>query len=171
MVIWMLSTYVRLSSGSITELANRPNSTFSTGSNASQSSTRKIASSEKYWCIVSFSLREEARSAPNGFSTITRAPPGPARRGDALGDPPEQERRHLHVEQHLLAGADHVGHGAVGGVVAEVTVHVAQQAEHLDRRRAARVHLVELQRGGRVVAELLEVPALLRHPDHRNVEH
>ena len=63
-----------MSSGSITALANRPNSTFSTGSKASQSSTRKMASSGKYWCIVSFSFRELARSVPNGFSTITRAP-------------------------------------------------------------------------------------------------
>ena len=58
----------------MTELANRTNSTFSTGSKASQSSTRKIASSGKYWCMVSFSCREEARSVPNGFSTMTRAP-------------------------------------------------------------------------------------------------
>ena len=75
MVIWMLSTYVRFSSGSTTALANRPNSTFSTGSNASQSSTRKMASSGKYLCMVSLSCRELARSSPNGFSTITRAPP------------------------------------------------------------------------------------------------
>ena len=65
---------MRLSSGSITELANRANSTFSTGSKASQSSTRKMASSGKYWCIVSLSCRELARSVPNGFSTMTRAP-------------------------------------------------------------------------------------------------
>ena len=70
-----------MSSGSITELANRTNSTFSTGSKASQSSTRKMASSAKYWCMVSLSCRELARSVPNGFSTITRAPrarPAPA---------------------------------------------------------------------------------------------
>jgi hypothetical protein len=35
---------------------------------------------------------------------------------------PEQERRHLHVEQHPLARADHVGHGLVSGVVVEVAV-------------------------------------------------
>ena len=57
----------------MTELANRTNSTFSTGSKASQSSTRKIASSAKYWCMVSLSCRELARSVPNGFSTMTRA--------------------------------------------------------------------------------------------------
>ena len=62
-----------MSSGSITELANRTNSTFSTGSKASQSSTRKMASSGKYWCMVSLSCRELARLMPNGFSTITRA--------------------------------------------------------------------------------------------------
>ena len=33
-----------------------------------------MASSPKYWCIVSLSLRELARSVPNGFSTMTRAP-------------------------------------------------------------------------------------------------
>ncbi len=74
MVIWIDSTKVRFSKGSTTALANRPNSTFSTGSNASQSSTRKMASSEKYWCMVSLSFWELARSSPNGFSTITRAP-------------------------------------------------------------------------------------------------
>ena len=73
-MIWIRSTYVRFSSGSSTEFANLTNSTFSTGSNASQSSTRKIASSGKYLCIVTFSCREPARSLPNGFSTITRAP-------------------------------------------------------------------------------------------------
>jgi hypothetical protein len=58
----------------MTELANRPNSTFSTGSKASQSSTRKMASSAKYWCMVSLSCRELVRSVPNGFSAMTRAP-------------------------------------------------------------------------------------------------
>jgi hypothetical protein len=33
-----------------------------------------MASSGKYWRMVSFNCRELARSAPNGFSTITRAP-------------------------------------------------------------------------------------------------
>ena len=154
----------------MTELANRTNSTFSTGSKASQSSTRKMASSGKYWCMVSFSCREEARSVPNGFSTMTRAPFGPAGRGDALGDPAEQLGRHLHVEQHLLAGADLIGHGLVGGVVAEVPVDVAEQAEHLDRRRVGRVHVVELERGDGVVAELLQAPAALGHPDHRDIK-
>src|SRR6516164_7115726 len=124
MVIWMLSTYVRFSSGSTTELANRANSTFSTGSKASQSSTRKMASSGKCWCMVSFSCRELARSVPNGFSTITRAP---------------------------LARPDLIGHGLIGGLVAEVPVHVPQQVQHLDCGRVVRVHVVELERGGRVV--------------------
>ncbi len=33
-----------------------------------------MASSLKYRCIVSLSFREESRSMPNGFSTMTRAP-------------------------------------------------------------------------------------------------
>ena len=96
---------------------------------------------------------------------------GPPRRGNALGDPPEQERRHLHVIQQPLARADRIGHGAVGLVFVKVAVHVAEQPEHLDRRRAGRVHVVELQRRGRVVAELRQVPAALGHPHHRDIEH
>ena len=36
---------------------------------------------------------------------------------------------------------------------------------------SVRVHVVELQRGDGVVAELLQPPAALGHPDHRDVEH
>ena len=96
---------------------------------------------------------------------------GPARAGDPLGDPAEQLGRHLHVVQDLLARADLIGHGLVGGLVAQVPVHVPQQAEHLDRRRVGRVHLVELERRGGVVTELLQAPAALGHPDHRDVQH
>ncbi len=98
------------------------------------------------------------------------APAGPARAGDALGDAPEQRRRDLQVEQHPLAGADLCGHGLVRRVVAQVPVDVTEQAEHLRRRRARRVHVAPLQRGGRVVAELLQAPAALGHPDHRDVK-
>ena len=76
-------------------------------------------------------------------------------RSYSLRDPPEQLGRHLHVVQDPLARADLIRHGLVGGVVAEIPVHVAQQPEHLLRRRAVRVHVVEFQRGGGVVAELL----------------
>ena len=95
----------------------------------------------------------------------------PAGRSDPLRDPPEQLSRHLHVVQDLLARADLIRHRLIGRFVAEVPVHVPQQAEHLLRRRAVRVHVVELQRGGGVVAELLQPPAALRHPDHRDVQH
>ncbi len=74
MVIWTLSTWSRLSSGSMTALANRTNSTFSTGSRPSQWSTRKIASSGKYWCMSWSSLTALSRSVPNGFSTMIRLP-------------------------------------------------------------------------------------------------
>ena len=94
-----------------------------------------------------------------------------ARAGDSLRDPPEQLGRHLHVVQDLLARTDLIRHGLVGGLVAEIPVHVAQQPEHLRRRSAVRVHVVELQRGGGVVAELLQPPPALGHPDHRDVQH
>ncbi len=35
---------------------------------------RKIADSSKAWCSVWLSARAEARSRPNGFSTMRRAP-------------------------------------------------------------------------------------------------
>ena len=95
---------------------------------------------------------------------------GAAGRGDALRDPAEQLGRHLHVEQHPLPGPDLIGHRLVGGVVAEIPVDVAEQAEHLDRRRVVRVHLVELERGDRVVTELLQAPPALGHPDHRDIQ-
>jgi len=95
---------------------------------------------------------------------------GPSRGGDALRDPPEQDRWHLQVEQHLLGRADLVRHGLVGGVVTEVPVHVSQQVQHLGRRGLSRVHPVELQRRGGVVPELLQAPPALGHPDHRDVE-
>ena len=60
-------------------------------------------------------------------------------------DPAEQLGRHLHVVQDLLARADLIGHGLVGGLVAQVAVHVPQQAEHLDRRRVGGIHVVELE--------------------------
>ena len=96
---------------------------------------------------------------------------GPAGRGDSLRDPAEQRGRHLQVEQDLGAGADLVRHRLVGGVVVEVPVDVAQQPEHLLGGRGLGVHVVQHQRGLRVVAELLQPPAALRHPDDRHVEH
>ena len=91
--------------------------------------------------------------------------------GDSLRDPPEQLGRHLHVVQDFLARTDLIRHGLVGGLVAEIPVHVAQQPEHLRRRGAVRVHVVELQRCGGVVAELLQPPPALGHPDHRDVQY
>ena len=35
---------------------------------------RKIADSSKTWCSVWLSARADARSRPNGFSTMRRAP-------------------------------------------------------------------------------------------------
>ena len=95
---------------------------------------------------------------------------GAAGGGDALCDAAEQERWNLQVEQCAGAGADLAGHRGVGGVVVEVTVDVAQQAEHLLRGRAVGIHVVQPQRGGGVVPELVEAPAALRDPDHRHVE-
>jgi hypothetical protein len=96
---------------------------------------------------------------------------GPARGRDALGDPAEQQRRHLQVEQDLLAIADRIRHGVIGGVVVEVAVHVPEQAEHLAGRVAARVDVVPLERRDRVVAELVQAPAVLGYTDHRHVQH
>ena len=96
---------------------------------------------------------------------------GAPRRRDAVGYPAEQRRRHLQVVQHPAAGADGVRHRHVGGIVVEIPVHVAQQAEHLPRGRAVRVHVVKPQRGCRIVAELGQPPSAFRHPDDGHVEH
>ena len=96
---------------------------------------------------------------------------GAAGRGDALGDAAEQRRRHLKVEQHALAVADGIRHGLVGPGIIQVAVDVAQQAQHLGRRRAVGIHLVERERVPRVVAELVQTPAALGHADDRDVQH
>jgi hypothetical protein len=46
-----------------------------------------------------------------------------------------------------------------------------QQVEHALGGGRARVHVVELQGGDRVVAELIKAPAALGHTDDRHVEH
>jgi hypothetical protein len=60
---------------------------------------------------------------------------GPPRRRDALGDAAEQERGHLQVEQGSSGVAHLPGHRRVGGVVAQIAVDVAEQAEQPLRRR------------------------------------
>ena len=118
---------------------------------------------------------ELLRAGQVGAERLLHHDPGAAGPGPRWRSPaairPNSCGRHFQVVQDPLAGADLIGHGLVGGVVAQVAVHVPQQAEHLDRRRVGRVHLVELERRGRVVAELLQAPAALGHPDHRDVEH
>jgi hypothetical protein len=91
--------------------------------------------------------------------------------GDALGDAAEQRWWHLEVEEYFLGLAYLVRHGLVRRRVAEVAVDVAQQLQELDRGRAVRVDLVQLQRRGGVVAELVQAPAALGHADHGHVEH
>jgi hypothetical protein len=124
MVIW-ISPRVRLSSGSTTELANRPKAR-SPPPEGQPVIDPEDGLSPKYWCIVSLSFRSWPGPRRTAFHHHPRAP-GAASRGDAPGDPPEQERLHLHVEQHR-SPARSCGHGLVGGVVVEVTVHVAEQA-------------------------------------------
>ena len=94
-----------------------------------------------------------------------------ARLGDALSDAAEQRRWHLEVEEYSLGFAYLVRHGLVRRRVAEIAVDVAQQLQELDRGRAGRVDLIQLERGGGVVAELVQAPAALGHADHGHVEH
>lgn len=55
-----------------------------------------------------------------------RAPHG----RDAVGDPPEEERRDFQVIQHLGVGLpDRVGHRLVRGVVVQVVVDVLQEGQ------------------------------------------
>ena len=89
----------------------------------------------------------------------------------ALSDAPEQRRRNLHVEQHAAALPDSVRHRLISGRIVQVAVDVTQQPEHLGGGRGRRVHLVELERVHRVVAELLQAPAALGDSDDRDVEH
>ena len=54
--------------------------------------------------------------------------------------------RQLNETMHqVFAGAGGLRHGLVGGVVAEIAIHVAQQAEHLGCRSGGRVHVIELE--------------------------
>src|SRR5215470_16900273 len=103
---------------------------------------RKILDSSKAPRRISLSFRAEARSVPNGFSTMTRA----------LGVP------------ELLAD------GLEGRSVLVVAVHVAEERGELGegRRIDAPAVLLQAVLGARL--ELIQPPARLGHPDHRHVE-
>ena len=55
--------------------------------------------------------------------------------------------------------------------VDNIQITMAEAFDVSDRGRVGRVHPVELERRGGVVAELLQAPAALGHPDHRDVQH
>ena len=67
---------------------------------------RKIDDSGKNSCSVSFRLGAEARSRPNGFSTMTRAPVAQRRLAEPLDDRREHARRDREVVERPLGAAE-----------------------------------------------------------------
>ena len=89
---------------------------------------RKIAGSSKAPSRIRLSACAEARSWPNGFSMMTRAPFGAARLGQLLDDQPEQRGRDGEVVRRPLGGAELLADGLERRRVVVVAVDVAQQA-------------------------------------------
>src|SRR5262249_14347805 len=56
---------------------------------------------------------------------------GPASAVNSFRDSPEQNWWHLEVEQDAFARSDLLGHRLVGCRVAEITIYVPQEADHL----------------------------------------
>src|SRR5262249_13329243 len=90
---------------------------------------------------------------------------------DPLGDRAEQRRRDLEIEQHPPGPAKFPRHPVIGGPGREVAIDIAQRPKHPRGCGSCRVDPVMPQRIGRVAPELIEIPAALRDPDDRYVQH
>ena len=86
---------------------------------------RKIESSAKTERAMRLSSRAEARSRPNGFSTMTRASLGQARGAESLDDGREQRGRDGEVVGRAPGIAQRFLERREGGRVVVVAAHVA----------------------------------------------
>ncbi len=90
--------------------------------------------------------------------------------GEALDDPPEQERRDLEIEDRQLCALDRGADAVVRRSVAEVSLHVrepgSQTVEHRGVERLAR----SLDRLARALAQLVDVPVVDGDADDRAIE-
>ena len=110
----------------------------------------------------------EARSRPNGFSTMTRAPLAQPALPSCSTTVPNSDGRDGEVVRRPLRGAELLADGLEGRRVVVVAVDVAQQAGQLvERRRIEAAVLLEAVPRARL--ELVEVPAGLGHADDRHV--
>ena len=99
---------------------------------------RKIAASSKVASRIRLSSCAEARSCPNGFSTMTRAPLVQPDRPSCSTTVLEQHGRDGEVVRRPLGGAEFLAEGLEGRRVLVVAVDVAQQAAELVEGRGDR---------------------------------
>ena len=131
---------------------------------------RKIARLVERACRIAFSSCADARSRPNGFSTITRAPLRAAGALELLDDSAEQRRRDREVVRRSAARRRARG----------AAPRTSRRPRSRRRRSAAGGHelrerrlvdaAVLLEAVARARAELVQVPARLRDADDRHVE-
>ena len=130
---------------------------------------RKIDDSGKTLCSVSLSARAEARSRPNGFSTMTRASLAQPEVAEPLDHDAEEARRNRQVVHGTRGRAELLAQRPEGRRVVVVAVHVAQERQQLGERASSTPP--PCARGcrgpGRGVAP---GPARLRDPDHGHIE-
>ena len=131
---------------------------------------RKMCSSGNAWCRVSFSLRAETRSRPNGFSRITRA---------FLAHPDcrqslHHHRKHAGRNRQVMRGRLRVAQlGAQAGVrlvVGVVAVDVVHQLAELLEGVLVHAAAVLGDAVAGALAQLLECPSGLGDADDRHIQ-
>ena len=130
---------------------------------------RKIDASSKSPSRMRLRARAEARSVPNGFSTMTRAPLAQPDLAELFHDHPEQHGRDGEVVRRALGRPSSLRDGLERGRIVVVAVHVAQQARQLgEGRRVEAAVLLDAVLRPRL--ELVQGPARLGHADHRRLQ-
>ncbi len=149
-VICTLSTCSRFQNGSRKELAKRKNIILWTGRLPRKWSMRKMATLGKVreQRLVQAACAD-ARSWPNGFSTMMRAPVAQPRLRQLLHDRLEQHGRDGEVVRGLLRAAELLAQFGERRGVRVVAVHVAQQVASACRTPARRCRRVSRRCRGR----------------------
>ena len=130
---------------------------------------RNTRDSSKALCRIAFSCCADAKSRPNGFSTITRAPRVQSARCELLDDRAEQRRRDREVVRGMDGAVELAAQRGERRRVGVVAVDVAQQRQELRERRLVDAAVLR-EAVARPRAELVEVPARLRDADDGHVE-